>query len=84
MSLKQEKRAVERRRILKAGSIVFGGSAIDCVVRNMSEAGAALDVNSPVGIPTEFMLIHGADRDQRQCTVVWRSKTRIGVVFSAD
>jgi hypothetical protein len=78
----EEKRAVERHRILKAGSIVFGGSAIDCVVRNMSTAGAALDVTSPVGIPTEFMLIHGTERDQKQCKIVWRSKNRIGVAFS--
>jgi hypothetical protein len=77
-----EKRRTERRRILKAGSITFGGSAIDCVVRNLSDAGAALEVASPVGIPDKFILIHGADRDQRSCTVVWRSKHRIGVAFA--
>lgn len=77
----EEKRNVERYRMLKAGSITFGGSAIDCVVRNLSETGAALEVASPIGIPRDFTLIQNADRSERQCTVVWRSKTRVGVAF---
>jgi hypothetical protein len=36
---------------LKAGKISFGGGAIDCTVRNLSETGAALEVTTPVGIP---------------------------------
>ena len=35
----EEKRNVERYRMLKAGSITFGGSAIDCVVRNLFRNG---------------------------------------------
>jgi hypothetical protein len=49
LSRTEEKRNVERYRMLKAGSITFGGSAIDCVVRNLSETGAALEVASPIG-----------------------------------
>jgi hypothetical protein len=30
--------------VLKAGTIEFGGGAIDCTVRNVSETGAALEV----------------------------------------
>lgn len=50
-------RAVPRQRVLKLGIIEFNGSAIDCVVRNISETGAALDVASPVGILSEFKLL---------------------------
>lgn len=32
-----EKRAVHRRRVLKAGTIEFGGGVIDCTVRNLSK-----------------------------------------------
>ena len=46
-----EKRGLFRHRVLKAGTIEFGGSAIDCTLRNLSATGAALDVPSPVGIP---------------------------------
>jgi hypothetical protein len=41
-----EKRTNARHRVLKAATIKFGGGAIDCMVRNMSGVGAALDVSS--------------------------------------
>src|SRR5690349_2848026 len=53
-----EHRTVPRRRLLKGGKISFGnGAAIDCTIRNLSESGAALEVDSPVGIPERFMLV---------------------------
>jgi hypothetical protein len=52
-----EKRNADRHRVLKAGTIEFGGAAINCMVRNMSITGAALDVASPVGIPDQFTLV---------------------------
>lgn len=70
-----------RDRVLKTGSITFGGAAIDCVVRNMSSTGAALEVASPVGVPDEFVLVIAADDVRRQCIVVWRKGKRTGVAF---
>jgi hypothetical protein len=52
-----EKRTANRNRVFKAGTIEFGGSAIDCTIRNVSNDGAALDVASPVGIPEKFTLV---------------------------
>jgi hypothetical protein len=76
-----EHRAIPRHRVLKAGTIEFGGGAIDCTIRNMSNAGAALDVASPVGIPAQFTLVLPADGSHMPCHVVWRTETRIGVTF---
>lgn len=76
-----EKRGVDRHRVLKAGTIEFGGAAINCMVRNMSNSGAALDVASPVGIPDRFTLILQADGHHTSCHVVWRREKRIGVAF---
>ena len=70
-----------RHRVLKAGTIEFGGGAIDCTVRNLSDTGAALDVTSPVGIPEHFTLFVPADGAHLSCTVVWRKEKRIGVRF---
>jgi len=50
-----EKRTAARHRLLKAGEIGFGGGAIDCMVRNWSASGAALDVTSPLGIPAAII-----------------------------
>lgn len=76
-----ERRDKARHRVLKAGTIEFGGGAIDCSVRNLSDTGAALDVTSPVGIPERFILFVQADEIHRSCTVVWRKEKRIGVKF---
>jgi hypothetical protein len=43
-----EHRLAARHRVLKTATIEFGGGAIDCTIRNMSNAGAALDVASPL------------------------------------
>jgi hypothetical protein len=74
-----EKRTTPRNRVLKAGTIEFNGGAINCMVRNLSSAGAALDVASPIGIPEYFTLI--IDRAHLPCHVMWRKERRIGVAF---
>ena len=64
-----ETRRAPRRRVLKSGSITFGGSAIDCVLRNVSKTGAALEVTSPIGIPDQFVLVVPADDSRHRCSV---------------
>ncbi len=76
-----EKRVAPRHRVLKAGTIEFGGGAIDCTVRNVSNAGAALDVTSPIGIPEKFTLILPGDGRHFHCRIIWRRERRIGVAF---
>lgn len=79
-----ERRAGPRNRQLKSGTIEFNGGAIDCVVRNASTSGAALEVASPLGIPDQFTLVIANDRTTRRCRLVWRSERRIGVMFAAS
>jgi hypothetical protein len=76
-----EHRIAPRRRVLKAGSISFGGGTFDCMVRNISETGAALEVVTPLFIPDKFTLIVPSDRLSRPCRVMWRRERRIGVSF---
>jgi hypothetical protein len=47
----------------------------------MSEAGAALDIGSQIGIPDQFTLIVVPKKKIYSCTVVWRKERRIGVAF---
>jgi hypothetical protein len=56
--------------MLKAGTISFGGRAIDCTVRNLSDAGAAPDVISSVGIPDRFMPVVDTDQSKLPCRIV--------------
>ena len=74
-------RIAPRRRVLKTGSIQFGGGAIDCSVRNVSETGAALEVVTPLFIPDHFTLFVPSDQVKRPCHIVWRKEKRIGIAF---
>jgi hypothetical protein len=73
-----------RQRVLKGAQILFGGAAIDCVVRNLSSTGAALDVESPLGIPPTFTLVVKQDGFAKQCRVAWRKEKRIGISFDGS
>lgn len=77
-----ERRTSPRHRTFKGGSISFAGAGgIECVVRNLSAAGACLEVASPIGIPDEFDLIIRPEYQRRRCHLVWRKAQRIGVRF---
>jgi len=76
-----EHRIVPRHRVLKTATIEFGGGAIDCTIRNLSDRGAALEVASPLGIPDHFDLLIAADHSRKPCHIVWRKEKRIGVTF---
>jgi PilZ domain-containing protein len=77
-----ERRDTGRNRVLKSGAIEFNGGTIDCGVRNISPAGAALDVASPVGIPEHITLVIAGSRERHACRAIWRKERRIGVAFS--
>jgi PilZ domain len=79
----QERRNVARRRALKRARIIFKGhwATIDCTVSNLSDRGACLKVESPIGIPDSFDLVldHASIRN---CRVTWRKATQIGIEFA--
>lgn len=79
----QERRTGVRRRVLMGARIVFKGqgATIDCTVRNLSDRGACLNVETSIGVPDSFNLVfdHASVRD---CLVTWRKATQIGVEFA--
>ena len=80
----EERRKIHRQRTFKAGTIAFNrAGGIDCRVRNLSLAGACLEVASLIGIPDEFTLAIDSDHLRKPCRVIWRKATRIGVSFAA-
>lgn len=76
----EERRSHLRQRVFKAGSIEFDGSAVNCVVRNLSIVGAGLDVDHPL-IPHCFTLNIPSSNMRQSCRVIWRKQQRIGLVF---
>ncbi len=76
-----ETRIAPRHRVMKVAKIEFGGDKIDCIVRDLSITGAALEVFSTVGIPAKFKLMIPEDGLHLPCHIVWRKEFRIGVAF---
>jgi hypothetical protein len=77
-----ESRRASRLHVSKAGTIKFvGGGAINCLVRNLSSTGAALEVSNQARIPERFVLVMPGDGLHRPCLTVWRKEHRIGITF---
>jgi diguanylate cyclase (GGDEF)-like protein len=79
----QERRKVMRTRSLLHGRILFNDrrSVIDCVIRNLSNLGASLEVANVVGIPPAFDLQIDHEAESRRCVAIWYGENRIGVEF---
>jgi hypothetical protein len=69
------------RPLARKPEIEFGDGAINCVVRNMTELGAILDVTSSIGIPDHFTLALRTDGRRKYCRTVWWNEKRIGVAL---
>jgi hypothetical protein len=76
-----EARKTPRRKVLDTGLIRFGDFSVACVIRNLSEIGAALDASPRSFVPDQFTLIVVRKKKIYSCTVIWRKGTRVGVSF---
>jgi hypothetical protein len=77
----EEKRRHQRTEINEPAYVSAGGSVLRCVVRNISQEGAALDVENPSFVPGQFRLVMASDSSTHNCTVIWIREKRIGVAF---
>lgn len=82
MDLRLEKRLAPRRNTMIRAQIVFNGgrSTADCIIRNLSESGAKLELASVGNIPQTFDLIAPGHRPHA-CRVAWRALKELGVNF---
>lgn len=76
----EERREELRLRLLKSGKILLGKAAVPCTVRNMSDGGARLQVQSTFGLPSAFLLAL-EDHPPRPCKVIWLDATTLRVQF---
>jgi hypothetical protein len=76
-----EKRVAPRQRVLKGGTIDYVGGRTICTVRNLSDSGAAVELDEPLDLPQSFMLVIERDRFMRRCRPVWIFRRRVGVAF---
>ena len=80
--MEDHRRPPPRMRTFKSGTLVFNrAGGVTGIVRNLSQTGAMLELETVIGIPDEFTLLIEADQFKRPCRVVWRRPTRMGVEF---
>lgn len=84
MDIRLEKRLSPRRNTMIRATIVYGGGQnyVECVIRDLSDGGAKLEVASVRTIPATFDLFVPGHRPQH-CRVAWRALKEMGVQFMA-
>jgi len=79
----KDKRKSLRRPVRYSAWVALEGDQVHgCVMSDVSDSGARLDIDESKPIPDQFTLlltITGSAR--RQCRVVWRKPRQIGVAF---
>ena len=76
----ENRRESSRLRMLKSGRILLGKAAVPCTVRNLSDGGACLQVQSTYGLPSAFEFAID-DKPPRTCKVIWLDATTLRVQF---
>src|SRR5215470_3708027 len=80
-----ERRGLTRRKSFLRGCIYFNNrrSAVDCLVRDVSQTGARLIFSDTVSVP-DVVDLHIPQKDQMlRAHVQWRRGEELGVTFAA-
>lgn len=82
-SLQADQAVGARRRVLKAGSILFNDrrSTIDCTVKSLGSDSAGLLVSNSAGIPSEFLLSIKGEGFETRCQVIAQDRQNLEVAF---
>jgi len=79
----RERRKFIRSRVLKSAKLVFGASSmIDCVVRNLTTAGAHVDIPETAELSESVTMTFDGGRTLRACRIVWRKPNEVGLEFT--
>jgi hypothetical protein len=75
-----DRREAPRKKVLRGARAVWpNGDSTECVVYNLSDTGAHLELRGPA--PNTFDLVVDGEQYPRSCRVVWRRANRTGVKF---
>lgn len=78
----QERRKTARARVHKRAKIILeASSVIDCVVRDLNNCGARIDVPRAVNLPENVDMTFDGGHSIRPCRLVWRTLDATGVKF---
>lgn len=80
----QDRRAKARDKVLLGGRAdAEARSSMNCVVRNLSENGACVEVEAHARVPDEINLTIARKGRSYLARVIWREANRLGLAFRA-
>jgi hypothetical protein len=81
----ENRRQGPRQRTMLAAQIELnnGGSALDCLVRNLSDGGARIKIEAAHTLPDRFQLHLIKTSTRRAAEVKWRTATELGIEFTS-
>ncbi|SFL82561.1 PilZ domain-containing protein [Methylorubrum salsuginis] len=82
--MSSEQRQDIRKRTFLKGRILFnkGASSMDCLVRDMSETGARLELSETSTLPEVFDLYIPQKDETFRATLRWRRDGGVGIAFA--
>jgi len=82
LDIRLEKRLSPRRNTMIRAAIAYDGGRtwLECVIRDLSDGGAKLELASVRGVPQTFDLMVPGHRPHH-CRVAWRALKEMGVQF---
>ena len=81
-----ERRKTPRQRTFLGACVTFNrqNSTLDCLVRNLSDNGAQLQLSDTVALPSSFDLEIAKQQRSYSAHIRWRAGERIGVAFAEE
>jgi hypothetical protein len=77
-------RRVDRTAVVKDARIILCRdvpAVVECIVINVTNLGACLEVAETSEIPNSFDLTFDSARSFRRCRVIWKAENTIGISF---
>ena len=78
----QERRKCTRSHVLKGAKVILGtSSVIDCVMCNLTDCGARIEIPNAMALPEAVDVTFDGGHTFRPCRLVWRTINETGVQF---
>jgi hypothetical protein len=76
-----ERRKRCRLRALKSAKLLVKSSVFDCLVRDLTNVGAQIEVSNAIHLPEVLEMTFDGGRSIRRCRIVWRTISGLGLEF---
>jgi hypothetical protein len=77
----ENRRGTFRKNAFTFGTVLLAGGEVGCLVWDVTEAGAQIEVEDDQTVPDRFPLRVSAEAEPRPAAVAWRRNRRIGIAF---